>query len=631
MVDGPANVQRTGLARWHTSYMQVLGVSGLYHDAAAALVRDGEIVAAAQEERFTRRKHDPSLPRNAIAYCLEEGGVGAGELTAVVFYEKPLLTFLRLVRTRFQAAPRGFWTFRRAMQDWGQTKLWVGYHLESLLADLGQPRPKRLWYSEHHVSHAASAFFPSPFHSAAVLTFDGVGEFATTSVGLGVGNTVTMQKEIDFPNSIGLLYSAFTVHCGFRVNSGEYKLMGLAPYGEPRYVDEILDDIVHLHDDGSFSLDQTWFDYLAGDRMVSKRFAERFGPAREPEGPLTQREADLARSVQEVTERVVLGMARHAADITGQSRAVLAGGVALNCVSNARLQAEGPFDEIWIQPAAGDAGGALGAAYHGYHQLLGQPRDADGQSDRMQGAFLGPSFSDDEIGAWLDSEGYPYELLPASSRAQEIADRLAVGRIVAVVQGRMEFGPRALGNRSILADPRSPSMQKALNLRTKHRESFRPFAPAVLSERASEWFDLDVDSPYMMLTAPVAAAQRLGARSTDEDRTVDATIRGGLQRGHSTIPAVTHVDGSSRVQTVPPENIHLRPILEAFEARTGCPVLVNTSFNVRGEPIVCTPSDAYRCFASTDIDDLVIGSFLLARDRQDFPAAALDPIALELD
>jgi carbamoyltransferase len=614
--------------------MQVLGVSGLYHDAAAALVRDGQVVAAAQEERFTRRKHDPSLPRNAIAYCLRAGEVGAGELDAVVYYEKPLLTFLRLLRTRFQAAPRGFGTFRRAMREWGRTKLWVGYELESLLADLGQPRPRRLWYAEHHASHAASAFFPSPFESAAVLTFDGVGEFATTSIGLGVGNRVTIQQEIDFPHSIGLLYSAFTAHCGFRVNSGEYKLMGLAPYGRPVHVDEILGDVVQVHDDGSFSLDQSWFDYLAGDRMVSRRFVDRFGPARAPEGPLTRREADLARSIQEVVERLVLGMAHHAAELTGQSRAVLAGGVALNCVSNARLLREGPFDEIWVQPAAGDAGGALGAAFHGYHQLLDQPRHADGRTDAMQGTFLGPSFDDDEVAAWLAGTGYAHRVLEPAERDAEIARRLADGRIVAVVQGRMEFGPRALGNRSILADPRSPAVQSTLNLRTKQRESFRPFAPAVLEERAAEWFDLDQPSPYMLLTAPVAAGQLVapGAGGTaDGDGDGDVSILEQIHQVRSTIPAVTHVDGSARVQTIGADDRHLRPILEAFDALTGCPVLVNTSFNVRGEPIVCTPDDAYRCFAHTEIDDLVIGSHLLVREDQDFDAADVPALVLELD
>ncbi len=627
--------------------MQVLGVSGLYHDAAAALVRDGEVVAAAQEERFTRRKHDASLPKNAIAHCLEAGGVGPGELDGVVYYEKPPLTFLRLLRTRFQSAPRGFWTFRRAMQDWSRKKLWVGYELETLLLSLGQPRPRKIWYAEHHVSHAASAFYPSPFESAAVLTFDGVGEFATTSIGLGVGRRLNLLEEIDFPNSIGLLYSAFTVHCGFRVNSGEYKLMGLAPYGKPVYVDQILGDIVQIHDDGSFSMDQSWFDYLAGDRMVSKRFAERFGPARQPEGPLTLREANLARSVQEVIELMVLAVARHARELTGQTRAVLAGGVALNCVSNARLLREGPFDEIWIQPAAGDAGGALGAAFHGYHSVLEQPRVVDGSTDKMQGTYLGPAFDDAEVGSWLDEQGYPHEVLAPDDRAAAIARRLADGRIVAVVQGRMEYGPRALGNRSILADPRSRTMQSDLNLRTKQRESFRPFAPAVLEERVGDWFDLSAPSPYMLLTAPVSEQQRIdpGASATDAvtgtgdgspegadgSEAIGASIREQLERVRSTIPAVTHVDWSARVQTVPAGNEHLRPILEAFEELTDCPVLVNTSFNIRGEPIVCTPEDAYRCFAHTGIDDLVIGSHLLAREEQDLDAVALEPLVLELD
>ncbi len=626
----PGSLRSPSSIGWHTSDVQVLGISGLYHDAAAALVVDGTIVAAAQEERFTREKHDASLPRNAIAYCLHAGNVAPGELTAVVYYEKPLLSFLRLLRTRFQAAPRGFWTFRRAMREWGSTKLWVGYEIERLLSDLGHPRPRKLWYAEHHGSHAASAFFPSPFESAAVLTFDGVGEFATSSIGLGVGNRITIQEEILFPNSIGLLYSAFTWFCGFRVNSGEYKLMGLAPYGEPRYVDQILGDLVTIHDDGSFSLDQRWFDYLAGDRMVSARFLDRFGPPREPESPITQREADLARSIQEVTERLVLGMARHAVDLTGQRRAVLAGGVALNCVANGRLLREGPFEELWIQPASGDAGGALGAALHGYYQVLDQPRTVDGRTDAMQGAFLGPAFTDDEVGRWLADLGLPHRHLGPHERNDEIARRIADGRIVAVVQGRMEFGPRSLGNRAILADPRSTATQRTLNLRTKQRESFRPFAPAVLAEEASAWFDLDVASPYMLLTAPVHGSQRLDS-NPPPDGPLEEHLFERISAARSTIPAVTHVDGSARVQTVDADNPGLHGILAAFHRLTNCPVLVNTSFNIRGEPIVATPDDALRCFASTDIDDLVIGSFLLEREQQDFDAAGIERVEPALD
>lgn len=608
---------------WHTRDVQVLGVSGLYHDAAAALVRDGDVVAAAQEERFTRRKHDPSLPRNAIAYCLHAGSVGPGELDAVVYYEKPLLTFLRILRSRFRTAPRGVGSFQRAIREWSRTKLWVGYELEKLLAELGQPRPERLWYAEHHTSHAASAFYPSPYDAAAVITFDGVGEFATTSIGLGVGHRIRILEEIDFPDSIGLLYSAFTAHCGFRVNDGEYKLMGLAPYGRPRYVEQILGDIVQIRPDGSFHLDQRWFSYLAGNRMVSDRFCERFGPPRRPDGPLTQHTADLARSVQEVVEELVLSVARHARDLTGQARVCLAGGVALNCVSNARLRQEGPFDEVWIQPAAGDAGGALGAAFHGYHQLLDQPRTADGRTDRMQGSLLGPAFDDDEVAAWLEANGYAHRRLEESERARTIAERLAAGRVVAVVQGRMEFGPRALGSRSILADPRDPSIQSTLNVRTKGRESFRPFAPAVLAEEAHHWFDLDVDSPYMLLTAPVAAAHLTAPRDSGPPVCPTDDITAVVHDVRSSIPAVTHVDGSARVQTVDASNPALQSILRAFHELTGCPVLVNTSFNVRDEPIVCTPDDAYRCFATAGIDDLVIGAHLLERELQDFGTISL--------
>ncbi len=595
--------------------MRVLGVSGLYHDAAAALVEDGRLVAAAQEERFTRVRHDASLPRAAMGWCLEQGEVDAGGLDAVVYYEKPLLTFLRLLRTRFQVAPRGFATFRRAMQEWTRTKLWVGYALEGILTDLGQPRSTKVWYGEHHLSHAASAFFPSPFDAAAILTFDGVGEFATTSIGLGAGNRVQLLEEIDFPDSIGLLYSTFTVHCGFRANSGEYKLMGLAPFGEPRFAEEILRDVVTIHPDGSFHLDQRWFDYRAGGQMASDRFRRRFGPARRPEDPLTQHQADLARSVQHVTEELVLAVARRAAERTGQRRAVLAGGVALNCVSNARLLADGPFDEIWIQPAAGDAGGAIGAAFHGYHHLLGRPRVLDGAAgDGMAGCRLGPAFAPDAVAAWLDERGYPYERLTPATRAGRIAELLAEGEIVAVLQGPMEFGPRALGGRSILADPRSPEVQTTLNLRTKQRESFRPFAPAVLAEHAADWFDLRGEAPYMLLTAPVAASRRVEVTVPHEP---GGDVFARVREVRSTIPAVTHVDGSARVQTVDADRApDLHAILAAFHERTGCPVLVNTSFNVRGEPIVASPEDAYRCFATTDIDRLVLEDCLLDKAAQ---------------
>jgi carbamoyltransferase len=592
--------------------MAVLGISAFYHDSAAALVVDGELVAAAQEERFTRKKHDPDLPTNAMRHCLEVGGVGPDGIEAVVFYDKPITTFVRILRTYMHVAPKGLRSYLRSMPIWLREKLWIPYHIEKEIRALGYSMPKQLWFTEHHESHAASAFFPSPFESAATLTFDGVGEWATSSIGVGRGNRIELLEQMNFPNSIGLLYSAFTSFCGFRVNSGEYKLMGLAPYGEPRYVDRIYEHLVDVHDDGSFEMDMRYFGFLSGFSMTTKRFADLFdGPAREAESELTQREMDLAASIQQVTEEIVMKMAVHARRVTGESRAVLAGGVALNCVANGKLLRDGPFDEIWVQPAAGDAGGAVGAALYGWYQMMDQPREADGVHDAMHGAYLGPRFANDEIETWLDEQGAVYERVEPGTRAQRVAEMVAAGEAVGLFQGRMEFGPRALGHRSIIADPRDPEVQSRLNLKVKFRESFRPFAPSVLAERASEWFDLDVESPYMMIVADVAESHRKPAERRPDD------LRAWVNEARSDIPAITHVDHSARVQTVSAETSPaFHAVLAAFEQLTGCPVLVNTSFNVRGEPIVCTPEDAYRCFLRTDLDALVLEDLVLRKADQ---------------
>ncbi len=599
----------------------VLGLSAYYHDAAACLLRDGEIVAAAQEERFTRVKGDASFPARAAAYCLAAGGVSVGDLAAVAFYDKPLLKFERLLETYLAVAPRGFRSFLRAGPLWVKEKLFTDRALRRALGTLAgdaAPYDGELWYAEHHESHAASAFFPSPFDEAAVLTVDGAGEWATASLGAGRGSSLEILSELRFPDSLGLLYSAFTYYLGFRVNSGEYKVMGLAPYGEPRYADLIFARLMELREDGSFTLDQRYFDYVGGLAMTSGAFDALFGgPPRAPEGPLAQRHLDLARSVQHVCEEVVLRMARTAHRLTGLDRLCMAGGVALNCVANGRVLREGPFRDVWVQPAAGDAGGALGAAALAWHRGLGGPRavarGADGAPrDAMQGAFLGPAFSDAEAVEALDAAGAAYERLDGAALAGYAADRLTEGAVVGWCQGRIEYGPRALGNRSILADPRRPDMQSRLNRAIKFRESFRPFAPSVAAEHAAEWFALDRDSPYMLLTAAVRP-ERAGA-----------------------LPAVTHVDGSARVQTVRAEdNPAFHALLVAFAARTGCPVLVNTSFNVRGEPVVCTPADALRCFRDTRIDVLVVGPFVLERAAQPGwaarDAAAAAPAALALD
>lgn len=594
--------------------MHVLGISGLYHDAAAAIVKDGQVIAAVQEERFTRRKHDPSLPTHAIEWCLARPELDGDELVSVVYYDKPLSTFSRIIRSYTAAGPRGLRTINAALSEWLRRKLWTAYEIEKLLKGMGVRIPGDLLFSDHHLSHAAAAFHPSPFERAAILTIDGVGEWATSSIGRGIGRRIELLEELRFPNSLGLLYSAFTYHAGFKVNSGEYKLMGLAPYGEPRFVQAIHDHLIEVTPEGSFTLDMRYFGFLAGDRMTNRRFDAVFdGPARVPESPITQRECDLARSIQVVLEDVVLRMARHARELTGEHDLVMAGGVALNCVANGKLEREGIFERIWIQPAAGDAGSAIGAATWAWHQVLGNDRDAvDG--DGMSGSLLGPSSTSSDVRALLDAANRPYEqIADDDERAARIAELLDAGAVIGVFQGRAEFGPRALGNRSILADPRSRDMQRTLNLRIKQRESFRPFAPAVLAEHASEWFDLRHDSPYMLFVTQVAG-QHLG-EPTALDR--DAGVLDRLGAVASDIPAVTHVDGSARVQTVDADRAPgLHRILAAFHDLTSCPVLVNTSFNVRGEPIVNTPDEAYRCFMTTEMDWLVLEDCLLDRRTQ---------------
>ncbi len=592
----------------------ILGISAFYHDSAAALVVDGRIVAAAQEERFTRKKHDEGFPKHAIDYCLAEAGLSAEAIDYVGFYDKPLMKFERLLETYLAVAPRGFRSFLHAMPPWLRQKLYLPRELNR---GLDHKYRKRYVFTEHHESHAASAFFPSPFDEAAILTLDGVGEWATASFGWGRGNRITLTHELRFPHSLGLLYSAFTYFCGFRVNSGEYKLMGLAPYGEPKYAELILDKLVDLKPDGSFRMDMRYFNYCQGLTMTSAAFDRLFGgPPRQPESPLTQREMDIAASIQLVTEEIMLRIARHVHRQTGMSNLCLAGGVALNCVGNGRVLREGPFENIWIQPAAGDAGGALSVALFIWHQLLGQQRIAV-PHDSQSGSLLGPAFEPAEIRAFLDRVGADYvECDSDEALCDQVADLLAAEKVVGWFQGRMEFGPRALGARSILGDARSRQMQSVMNLKIKFRESFRPFAPSVLEEHASEYFELPPghESPYMLLVALVQLEQRITSVAGTAAQGLDK-----LKTCRSTIPAVTHVDYSARVQTVDAERHgRYRQLLERFHAKTGCPVLINTSFNVRGEPIVCTPAEAYRCFLSTHIDALVLERFVLVKK----PAAA---------
>ncbi|MCB9870290.1 MAG: carbamoyltransferase [Planctomycetes bacterium] len=589
----------------------ILGISAFYHDSAACLVRDGEVVAAAQEERFTRKKHDPDFPSEAVKFCLEQGGIDLSSIDYVGFYDKPLLKFDRLLETYLAFAPRGYASFAKAMPVWLGEKL----HIPRVLTrHLGGKPKNRYVFTEHHESHAASAFFPSPFENAAVLTMDGVGEWATTSIASGEGNKLRMLKEIRFPHSLGLLYSAFTYYCGFRVNSGEYKLMGLAPYGEPRFVDRMMENLIDLKEDGSYRLNLEYFEYPVGLRMTGARMAELFGqPERKSESDLTQFHMDVAASVQKVTEEVVLRTVRYAHQLTGHDNLCLAGGVALNCVGNGRILREGPFRNVWIQPASGDAGGALGAAMFIWHHLMNKPRQVVG-ADTQRGSLLGPRFRNSEIRALLDREKVEYEAYEGDEAAltDRVAELIADENVIGWFQGPMEFGPRALGSRSIIGDARSPRMQSVMNLKIKFRESFRPFAPIVLREDAPEYFQIEADqeSPYMLIVAPVRESIR---------KQVDPGKRGleKLSQQRSTVPAVTHVDYSARVQTVDESrNPRLTALLRRFKARTGCPVLINTSFNVRGEPIVCDPANALRCFWGTEMDVLVLEDFVICRKTQ---------------
>ena len=588
--------------------MHILGVSCFYHDSAACILRDGKILAAAQEERFTRKKHDPRFPKNAISYCLEEAGITAQQLDHVVFYDKPFLTFERLLLSYITVAPRGLRSWLEAMPIWLGKKLHVPNLIKKELGYEGE-----VLFTEHHEAHASSAFYPSRFEEAAILTVDGVGEWATGSYGVGKGNAINLLRELHFPDSLGLLYSAFTYFCGFKVNSGEYKLMGLAPYGKPIYKDLILKELVDVKEDGSLRLNLSHFDFLAGLRMTNSRFNQLFGgPPRKPETAIRKREMDIAASIQSVTEEIIMKMVRHVYKETKLKYLCLAGGVALNCVANGRILRDGPFQDIWIQPAAGDAGGALGASLSVWYRYLGNTRRVSKGKDSLQGSYLGPAYSGDTIKAWLDSKKYPYRVLPVGDRARLIAEHIAAGKIVGYMAGRMEFGPRALGARSILGDPRQIETQSIMNLKIKYRESFRPFAPTVLEEKASEYFDINGPSPYMLLVAKVIDKRQIPQPSPD-----GGDILERLMRKRSDIPAVTHLDFSARIQTV---NRQDKPdyheVISEFEKLTGCAVVVNTSFNVRGEPIVCSPEDAYKCFMRTDMDILVLENFILLKEEQ---------------
>lgn len=610
--------------------MYVLGISAYYHDSAAALLRDGEIIAAAQEERFTRKKHDAGFPKNAVEYCLQDAGISLADVDYVAFYDKPFLKFERLLETYVAFAPRGFQSFRMAIPVWLREKLFLK---DLLVKELKSYAPEydwdsRLRFSEHHLSHAASAFFPSPFEEAAVLTMDGVGEWATTSLAIGRGNKLQVVKEIHFPHSLGLLYSAMTYYTGFKVNSGEYKVMGLAPYGEPKYVQKIFDHLVDLKEDGSFRLDQSYFNYCTGLTMTSQKFHDLFGgPPRKADEPLTQHHMDLAASVQVATEEIVLRLTRAIRKETGIANLCLAGGVALNCVANGKVLRDGKFDNVWIQPAAGDAGGALGAALAIHHIHLDQPRTVDGK-DKMRGSYLGPCFEQADIERRLTAAGAKFSVLTDAQLFETSAAALAEGKALGWFQGRMEFGPRALGGRSVLGDARSPAMQSVLNLKVKYRESFRPFAPSVLRADVADWFELDGDSPYMLLVADVVQKRRRAM--TEAEQALFGIEKLNVPR--SDIPAATHVDYSARIQTVhEATNPRYHALISNFKQQTGCPVIVNTSFNVRGEPIVCTPEDAFRCFMGTEIEALAVGNCYLRKEDQD-PALKLNyETAFELD
>lgn len=589
--------------------MNILGISAFYHDSAAALVKDGKIIAAAQEERFTRIKHDSAFPVNAIKFCLEYGTITAGEIDYVAFYEKPFVKFERILETYISYAPIGIKSFMKAVPLWLRQKLWIKDIIKEEIGYHG-----KIIFPEHHESHAASAFYPSSFQEAAFLTMDGVGEWTTTSYGVGKDNTVEIIAELKFPHSLGLLYSAFTYYIGFKVNSGEYKVMGLAPYGEPKYVDKILSELIDLKDDGSFKLNMNYFNYCAGLTMTNEKFNQLFGEKpRKPESKLTQRDMDIARSVQDVTEEIMLRMARNVHKETGQKNLCLAGGVALNCVGNGKILREGPFQNIWIQPAAGDSGGAIGAALFTWYEYLENPRKADGKKDYQKASYLGPEYKNDQIEAFLKRREIPHKVLSDEEIPEIIADLIADEKVVGWFQGRMEFGPRALGARSILGDARSPKMQEVMNLKIKFRESFRPFAPSVIKEKASDFFDINIESPYMLLVAPVKEGIR--REMTEEEKKLFGVDK--LKIIRSRVPAVTHIDYSARIQTVSEEDnpLYYRTI-KAFYEKTGCPVIINTSFNVRGEPIVCTPDEAYICFMRTNMDYLIMGNCLLNKEEQ---------------
>ncbi len=604
--------------------INILGISAYYHDAASVLVRNGEIIAAAQEERFTRKKHDPSFPKRSIEYCLKEADITVSDIDVVAFYDKPFLKFERLLETYLSYAPLGIRSFISSMPPWIKQKLFMKEHIKDELGFNG-----KMIFPEHHHSHAASAFYPSPYREAAILTVDGVGEWATASFGKGKASGIELVKEIRFPHSLGLLYSAFTYYCGFKVNSGEYKLMGLAPYGEPEYEGLILERLIDIKPDGSFKLDMGYFNYCAGVTMTSGRFHKLFGgPPRKPEEELTQRHMDLARSIQAVTEKVIMNMAKHVHSITGLDKLCLAGGVALNCVANGKILREGPFKDIWIQPAASDAGGALGAALIAWHEYLGKGRSADDKKDLQKASLLGPSFTDDEIEKYLKDNDIAYECFPGDEINKKVSKLLAGEKVIGWFQGRMEFGPRALGARSIIADPRSRDMQSVINRKIKFRESFRPFAPTVLLEKAGEYFDLKCESPYMLIVAPVREEKRIKTGGEDSLKGFEK-----LKVKRSEVPAITHVDYSARVETVKREdNPVYYDMIQRFYEEVGCPLVINTSFNVRGEPIVCTPEDAYRCFMRTNMNYLAIGGFLVDKKAQGSARLRLDEVnEFELD